>query len=132
MLNRTARHENTSAWLTPCSRPPRFRLGQRHRPASTVAVPMSRESAMDAIDLCYMPAEELGTAIPRQKVSPVGVGDAIVARIERLNPQLNAYCTVTAAAARAAAKEAESAVMRGDTLGILHGIPVSIKDLIAT
>jgi aspartyl-tRNA(Asn)/glutamyl-tRNA(Gln) amidotransferase subunit A len=87
---------------------------------------------MDAIELCYMPALELGAAIRAKQVSPVEVVDAVLARIERLNPRLNAYCTVTAAAARAAAKEAEAAVMRGDTLGTLHGIPVSIKDLVAT
>jgi aspartyl-tRNA(Asn)/glutamyl-tRNA(Gln) amidotransferase subunit A len=62
----------------------------------------------------------------------VEVVDAVLARIERLNPTLNAYCTVTATAARAAAKEAEAAVMRGDPLGILHGVPVSVKDLVAT
>ena len=87
---------------------------------------------MDAIELCYMPALELGEAIRAKKVSPVEVVDAVLARIERLNPTLNAYCTVTAAAARAAAKEAEAVVMRGDALGTLHGIPVSIKDLVAT
>ena len=87
---------------------------------------------MDAIELCYMPALELGEAIRAKKVSPVEVVDAVLARIEQLNPTLNAYCTVTATAARAAAKEAETVVMRGDALGTLHGIPVSIKDLVAT
>jgi aspartyl-tRNA(Asn)/glutamyl-tRNA(Gln) amidotransferase subunit A len=87
---------------------------------------------MDAIELCYMPAMELGLAIRSKKVSPVEVMDAVLARIERLNPTLNAYCTITAAASRAAAKEAEAAVMRGDSLGMLHGIPVSIKDLVTT
>jgi aspartyl-tRNA(Asn)/glutamyl-tRNA(Gln) amidotransferase subunit A len=87
---------------------------------------------MDATELCYLPALELGEAIRAKKVSSVEVVDAVLARIERLNPTLNAYCTITAAAARAAAKEAEAAVMRGDTLGSLHGIPVSIKDLLAT
>src|SRR5919109_5364374 len=87
---------------------------------------------MDTIDLCYLPALELREAIRSKQVSPVEVVDAVLARIERLNPTLNASCTVTAAAARAAAKEAEAAVMRGDTLGTLHGIPVSIKDLVTT
>jgi aspartyl-tRNA(Asn)/glutamyl-tRNA(Gln) amidotransferase subunit A len=87
---------------------------------------------MDATELCYLPAMELGLAIRSKKVSPVEVVDAVLARIERLNPRLNAYCTITAAAARAAAKEAEAAVMRGTALGMLHGIPVSIKDLVAT
>jgi aspartyl-tRNA(Asn)/glutamyl-tRNA(Gln) amidotransferase subunit A len=87
---------------------------------------------MEAIELCYMPAMELGLAIRSKKVSPVEVVDAVLARIERLNPRLNAYCTITATAARATAKEAEAAVIRGDALGMLHGIPVSIKDLVAT
>jgi aspartyl-tRNA(Asn)/glutamyl-tRNA(Gln) amidotransferase subunit A len=87
---------------------------------------------MDAIELCYLPAMELRAAIRAKQVSPVEVVDAVLTRLERLNPRLNAYCTVTAAAARAAAKEAEAAVMRGDRLGTLHGIPVSIKDLVAT
>jgi aspartyl-tRNA(Asn)/glutamyl-tRNA(Gln) amidotransferase subunit A len=87
---------------------------------------------MDAIELCYMPAWELAEAIRAKKVSPVEVVDTVLARIERLNPMLTAYCTVTDAAAHDAAKEAEAAVMRGDPLGTLHGIPVSIKDLVAT
>ncbi len=87
---------------------------------------------MDATELCYTPATELATAIRSKQVSPVEVVDAVLARIERLNPKLNAYCTITAAAARAAAKEAEAAIMRGDSVGLLHGVPVSIKDLIVT
>jgi aspartyl-tRNA(Asn)/glutamyl-tRNA(Gln) amidotransferase subunit A len=58
--------------------------------------------------------------------------DAFLGRIDRLNPALNAYCTVTADQARAAARRAEEAVMRGAALGPLHGLPVSIKDLIFT
>ncbi len=87
---------------------------------------------MDAMELVYMPATELASAIRAKRVSPVEVVEAVLARLERLNPRLNAYCTITAEAARAAAKEAEAAVMRADTLGHLHGIPVSIKDLVAT
>jgi Asp-tRNA(Asn)/Glu-tRNA(Gln) amidotransferase A subunit family amidase len=87
---------------------------------------------LEAIELCYMPALELVAAIKARKVSPVEVVEAVLARIERLNPTLNAYCTLTAEAARTAAKEAEAAVMRGDPLGTLHGLPVSIKDLVAT
>jgi aspartyl-tRNA(Asn)/glutamyl-tRNA(Gln) amidotransferase subunit A len=87
---------------------------------------------MEAAELCYMPATEMATAIKAKKVSPVEVVDAILARIDRLNPVLNAYCTVTHEAARAAARAAEAALMRGDATGILHGVPVSIKDLIMT
>jgi aspartyl-tRNA(Asn)/glutamyl-tRNA(Gln) amidotransferase subunit A len=53
-------------------------------------------------------------------------------RIDRLNPSINAYCTVTHDAARSSARAAEAAVMRGDATGSLHGVPVSIKDLIVT
>ncbi|HLW61702.1 MAG TPA: amidase [bacterium] len=87
---------------------------------------------MDTTGLCYTPATELAGAIKNKKLSPVEVVDAVLARIDRLNPALNAFCTVTADAARTAAKDAEAAVMRGDRLGILHGVPVSIKDLIMT
>src|SRR4029453_8829986 len=58
--------------------------------------------------------------------------DALLARIERVNPAVNAYCTVTADAARAAAREAEAAARSGDDLGLLHGVPYSLKDLTPT
>ena len=60
------------------------------------------------------------------------VVDAVLARIERLNPALNCYATVTAEEARDAAVAAEVAVETGEELGPLHGVPVSIKDLVFT
>jgi aspartyl-tRNA(Asn)/glutamyl-tRNA(Gln) amidotransferase subunit A len=87
---------------------------------------------MSDTDLCYMPATELAAAIRAKKVSPVEVVNVVLARIEQLNPQLNAFCLVSADAARQAAQAAEQAVMRGETLGPLHGVPVSIKDLVIT
>ncbi|MFQ5896947.1 MAG: amidase [Candidatus Methylomirabilia bacterium] len=84
-------------------------------------------------ELCWMSAVELAGAIRRKRVSPVEVVSAVLARIERLNPTLNAYCTVTAEAARRAARAAERALMRkGARLGPLHGVPFSIKDLLIT
>ncbi len=85
---------------------------------------------MDATDLCYTSATELAEAIRAKHISPMEVIDALLARIDRLNPRLNAYVAVMDAEARAAARSAEDAVMRGAELGPLHGIPVSIKDLI--
>ena len=79
-----------------------------------------------------MPASELSAAIRAKRVSPVEVVEAVLDRIERLNPRLNAYCTVTAESARREAAAAEAAVMRGDALGPLHGVPVSVKDLVIT
>jgi Asp-tRNA(Asn)/Glu-tRNA(Gln) amidotransferase A subunit family amidase len=87
---------------------------------------------MDATELCYTPATQLAAAIRARQLSPVEVTDAVLARIERLNPSLNAYCTLTAELARTAARTAEAAVMRGDAVGPLHGVPYSLKDLTAT
>ena len=71
---------------------------------------------MGSDELCYMPAAEMAGAIREKRLSPVEVVEAVLARIEQLNPRLNAYCTVTADAARAAARDAEEAVMRGGPL----------------
>ncbi|HUO65822.1 MAG TPA: amidase family protein, partial [Terriglobales bacterium] len=87
---------------------------------------------MASDDLCWLPALELAALIRGKKVSPVEVTDAVLARIERVNPALNAFCTVTAEEARDAAQAAEVAVMTGEELGALHGVPVSIKDLVFT
>jgi Asp-tRNA(Asn)/Glu-tRNA(Gln) amidotransferase A subunit family amidase len=84
---------------------------------------------MDATDLCFTPATELAAMIRRRTLSPVDIMDAILARIEALNPRLNAYLTVDVERAREQAKAAEAALMRGETLQPLHGLPVSIKDL---
>ncbi len=75
---------------------------------------------------------DVAAAVRARRLSPVEVTDAVLARLARLNPSLNAYCTVTAGAARSSARAAEAAVMAGGPLGPLHGVPVSIKDLIAT
>jgi aspartyl-tRNA(Asn)/glutamyl-tRNA(Gln) amidotransferase subunit A len=87
---------------------------------------------MDATDLCYTPATELARLIRACAVSPVEVTQAVLERIEQLNPRLNAFCTVTAETALATARAAEQAVMRGDRLGPLHGVPYSVKDLAFT
>ena len=88
---------------------------------------------MASAELCWMTAVELAAAIRRKKVSPVEVVDAVLARIEKLNRTLNAYCTTTADLARREAKAAERALMRkGERLGPLHGVPFSIKDLLIT
>lgn len=79
--------------------------------------------------LCFVPATDLAAAIRSRRLSPVELIDAVLARIDRLNPRLRAYLTVTGEQARQAAQRAEAAVMRGDRLGPLHGVPVAIKDL---
>jgi aspartyl-tRNA(Asn)/glutamyl-tRNA(Gln) amidotransferase subunit A len=83
-------------------------------------------------DLVYTSAAELAALIARRAVSPVEVADLVLARIEETQPTINAFITICADEARAAAKAAEAAVMRGDTLGALHGVPFAVKDLVNT
>ena len=80
-------------------------------------------------EIAWMPATEMAAAIRTKKLSPVEVTKAFLERIEAINPKINAYCLVTPEMALAQAREAEAAVSRGDKLGPLHGVPVSIKDL---
>jgi amidase len=77
-------------------------------------------------------ARELASLIRSRAISPVEVLDAHLDVIERLNPKLNAIVTLAADQARVAARAAEEAVMRGGTLGPLHGLPVGIKDVTVT
>jgi Asp-tRNA(Asn)/Glu-tRNA(Gln) amidotransferase A subunit family amidase len=87
---------------------------------------------MEPTELCYLPATDLATLIRTRKVSPTEVADAFLTRIERVNPTINAYCTVTADRALAEAREVEAALGRGESVGPLAGVPMSIKDLLLT
>jgi Asp-tRNA(Asn)/Glu-tRNA(Gln) amidotransferase A subunit family amidase len=84
-------------------------------------------------DLCWLPATELAALIRQKKISPVEVIDAVLARVEKLTPGLNAYVTLTADQARKDARAAERALgRRSALLGPLHGVPFSVKDLVVT
>ena len=83
-------------------------------------------------ELSFTPATELARMIREKALSPLEVMRETIARAEALNPRLNAICTPTFDAALKAAAEAEDAVMRGRPLGILHGVPTTIKDLALT
>jgi aspartyl-tRNA(Asn)/glutamyl-tRNA(Gln) amidotransferase subunit A len=74
----------------------------------------------------------LAQQIRTKQVSPVAVVDAVLQRIEALQPKVNAFITVTADEARDAARRAEAKVMAGEPLGPLHGVPFSVKDLLFT
>jgi aspartyl-tRNA(Asn)/glutamyl-tRNA(Gln) amidotransferase subunit A len=74
----------------------------------------------------------VSTEIREQRLSLVVLIEACLARIEALNPRLNAFITVTADAARAAATVAESEVKAGGWRGPLHGLPVAVKDFYDT
>jgi amidase len=83
-------------------------------------------------DLCFTPATELVRLFRARKASPSEVMRAVLARIDAVNPRVNAYVTVAREAALAAARRATSTLRRGATLPPLHGVPVSIKDLTST
>src|SRR5271170_8101367 len=77
-------------------------------------------------------ARELAQLIRTRAVSPVEVLDAYLKVIEALNPRLNAIVTLATEQARDAARLAESAVMKGEKLGLLHGVPIGVKDVTPT
>ncbi len=79
--------------------------------------------------LALAPAVELHQLIVTKQISPVELTELYLRRIERLDPQLNAYLTVTPERALESARSAESTLVRGGTLGPLHGLPISVKDL---
>ncbi len=81
-------------------------------------------------DLCLLPAADIGAAIAGGRVSPVDVVDAFLARIDRLEPKLQAFVAVYGPSARLAAEAAHKAIGSGHALGPLHGVPIALKDLI--
>ena len=77
-------------------------------------------------------AAELAEAIRTKRLSPVEVMQATLARAERSQPVLNAFITLCPERAMTEARAAEAAVMRGEALGPLHGVPLHVKDLVPT
>jgi aspartyl-tRNA(Asn)/glutamyl-tRNA(Gln) amidotransferase subunit A len=68
----------------------------------------------------------------KKKISPVELTDAFLERIARLQPRLNAFITITAERARKQARQAEKEILKGRYRGVLHGIPITLKDLFYT
>ena len=66
----------------------------------------------------------------RREVSPVEVTQDCLARIERLNPVLNAFITILAESAMAEARRAEAEILRGEWRGALHGVPPPVNALL--
>lgn len=95
-----------------------------------LASPLQTSSRTD--DLAFLTIGELTELIRSRKISPVEVSRAMLERIGRLNPKLNAYITVTADLAMKSAQEAESEIQRNHWRGPLHGVPIALKDLFDT
>ena len=83
-------------------------------------------------DLTRLTLADAMVMLRRKTVSPVELVRAFISRIERFNPQLNAFITVTAEQALQQAREAEAEIQRGRWRGPLHGMPLALKDLIDT
>jgi aspartyl-tRNA(Asn)/glutamyl-tRNA(Gln) amidotransferase subunit A len=94
-------------------------LPQTHTRVSFSEIDPSKLDMIEAADL-----------IEAKKVSPVELTRACLERIEKFNPLLNAFITVTAESALSQAKAAEDEINRGQRRGILHGIPIALKDII--
>ena len=99
-------------------------------PAAGEAAP--RRGVSRADDLCDLGAVELAARIRRKEVSARDVMAAHLARIERVNPRVNAIITLVAERAMADAARADEALARGGTVGPLHGLPAAHKDLVDT
>ena len=84
---------------------------------------------MSKEDICFMSACDMADAIKRQELTSVEITETIIERIEKINPIINAYCTTTFDLAREMAKRADNKVRKNEKLGLLNGIPTSIKDL---
>jgi aspartyl-tRNA(Asn)/glutamyl-tRNA(Gln) amidotransferase subunit A len=82
--------------------------------------------------MIWRSALELAAAIRAKQVSPVEIAKAVLARIDALNPRLNAFCLLASDITLRDAREAEIAVVKGEPLGLLHGVPFSLKDVIFT
>ncbi|WP_043638737.1 amidase [Nonomuraea candida] len=83
-------------------------------------------------ELHYLTASELARLIRTRQVSAVEALEACLARIEEVNPRVNAIVTLVADRAAEAARAADAALSRGEPAGPLHGVPVAHKDLVDT
>ncbi|WP_070377827.1 amidase [Rhodococcus sp. WMMA185] len=87
---------------------------------------------MGEVDLCYASISDLSRDFDSGVLSPVEATRAHLERIDRLDPDLNAYVTVMEENALADARRAEQEISRGEHRGPLHGVPIAVKDLVCT
>ena len=80
-------------------------------------------------DLAYLGIAEAGRRFRSRQLSPTQLAHALLERIERLDPQYNAFLLVTAERAIAQAEQAERELARGQDRGPFHGIPYALKDI---
>src|SRR5687767_9515654 len=85
-----------------------------------------------ASDLEYLSIAEASRLIHARELSPVELTNALLSRIQALEPQLNSFITITAELAVWQAKHAEERLAKGEDRGPLHGIPFALKDIYNT
>lgn len=83
-------------------------------------------------DVCWLTISEVSQLLRERKISSVELTQLCLERIERLNPKLNAFITVTAESALDEARAAEAEIRKGCWRGPLHGVPIALKDLFDT
>ena len=86
----------------------------------------------NANDICRMDAVTIAARVKAKELSPVEVVDAVLARMDQLEPTLHAFCTPPPDLARETAKQIEQSLMAGNDAGTLAGEPIGIKDLVCT
>ena len=87
---------------------------------------------MDQAEIPFLSVTQLGELIKNREVSPVEVVESYLDRINSLNDRLYAYLTVCGDQALQSARESERALLRGESRGPLHGVPVAVKDQLNT
>src|SRR5262245_36954669 len=102
------------------------------RPPTNEPRPTTHDQRPTGTDLVWMSASELIRLYRRKITSPVEVTRAVLQQIDALNGAVNAFCFVAHDDALAHALRSEERWMRGEPLGVLDGVPVSIKDLLLT
>jgi aspartyl-tRNA(Asn)/glutamyl-tRNA(Gln) amidotransferase subunit A len=101
-------------------------------PDAGISSAIGEPGAASAADLAFMSVAEAASLIKAGKLSPLELTQAVLAQIEKVNPKLEAFVTITGETALQAAKQAETDIARGNWRGPLHGIPFALKDLIET
>ena len=84
---------------------------------------------MNQTDICFTPATELRALMAEGTLGAVDIAEAVLGRIEAEEPRINAMTCISAERAMDQARRADAARARGETLGPLHGIPFTVKDL---
>ncbi len=87
---------------------------------------------MKDAEICQSTATDIAERVRSKSLSASEVTEAILERLERLNPRLHAFCTPAPELARQSARDLDARIARGESVGALAGVPIGIKDLVLT